>query len=54
VFYAMTGPLLSLLLRIAPAWVTTTVRLGRAMIEVALSGHQSRILESRNINAVIV
>jgi uncharacterized protein YbjT (DUF2867 family) len=49
-FYVATAPLLPLLLRFAPGFVTTTVRLGRAMITVAVEGHRARVLGSREIN----
>jgi uncharacterized protein YbjT (DUF2867 family) len=40
------------LLRRLPRYVTDTVALGRAMIEVALSGYPKAILESEDINRV--
>jgi uncharacterized protein YbjT (DUF2867 family) len=48
--YTATGPLWSLLYRIAPNYVTTTERLGRAMIAVARDGYPKPILESLDIN----
>jgi uncharacterized protein YbjT (DUF2867 family) len=43
---------LYLLLRRLPRYVTTSARLGRAMIEVALRGYAKPILESVDINRV--
>ena len=37
-------------MRIAPTQVTTTARLGRAMIRVAADGYTTRILYPRDIN----
>ncbi|MEH2472769.1 uncharacterized protein YbjT (DUF2867 family) [Nitrobacteraceae bacterium AZCC 2161] len=50
--YAATGPLWTLLNRIAPKYVTTTEKLGRAMIKVARDGYPKPILESLDINRV--
>jgi uncharacterized protein YbjT (DUF2867 family) len=50
--YAATGPLWALLNRIAPKYVTTTEKLGRAMIKVARDGYPKPILESLDINRV--
>jgi len=48
--YAVSGPLLSLMARIAPNQMTTSERLGRAMISVARDGYPKPILESADIN----
>jgi hypothetical protein len=48
--YAVTGPIFPLLRKLFPGMTTTTRNLGRAMIEVALSGHRSRIVNSPDIN----
>jgi uncharacterized protein YbjT (DUF2867 family) len=48
--YAMLGPMLPLLRRLAPRYVTTTVNVGRAMIRVATTGYGERILESDAID----
>ncbi|MET0580497.1 MAG: NAD-dependent epimerase/dehydratase family protein [Pseudoxanthomonas sp.] len=48
--YAATAPVLSLAVRYAPGAVTTTERVGRAMINAAASGMPSRIFESSDIN----
>jgi uncharacterized protein YbjT (DUF2867 family) len=47
-----TAPLLSLLNRVAPKYVTTTERVGRAMIKVAREGYPRPVLESEDINRV--
>ncbi len=48
--YTATGPLWSLLHRIAPNYVTTTEKIGRAMIKVARNGYSKPVLESLDIN----
>jgi uncharacterized protein YbjT (DUF2867 family) len=48
-FYTLTAPLLPLLRRF-PRFVTTTERLGRAMITVAKGGAPKAIVESEDIN----
>jgi len=48
--YAVTGPLWSLLNRIAPNSITTTEKLGRAMIRAVRSGYPMPILETPDIN----
>ena len=50
--YVATAPLWSLLNRIAPAYATTTEKVGRAMIKVAREGYAKPILESEDINAI--
>jgi uncharacterized protein YbjT (DUF2867 family) len=50
--YVIAAPLLTLLNRIAPKYVTTTEQLGRAMIKVARNGFPRPVLESEDINAV--
>jgi len=50
VFYAITRPLLPLLERAFPKYVTTTEQIGRAMIGVAMNGAPKAILESADIN----
>ena len=50
--YMATAPLLSLLYRLAPKYVTTTEQMGRSMIRVARDGYPKRILESEDINRV--
>jgi uncharacterized protein YbjT (DUF2867 family) len=48
--YVGAAPLLSLLNRVAPKYMTTTEQVGRAMIKVAKDGHPKPVLESEDIN----
>jgi uncharacterized protein YbjT (DUF2867 family) len=48
--YAVLGPILPLLKRLFPKYVTTTEKLGRAMLSAAKSGATKAILESADIN----
>ncbi len=50
--YTASAPLLSLLHRIAPKYMTTTEQVGRAMIKVARDGYPKPVLESEDINRV--
>jgi uncharacterized protein YbjT (DUF2867 family) len=50
--YVVTRPLYPLLLRLAPRVTTSSERLGRAMIQLALTGSPKRVLESADINAL--
>src|SRR5258707_3862519 len=50
--YVATAPLWALLNRIAPAYATTTEKVGRAMIKVAREGYPRTVLECEDINAV--
>ena len=50
--YNVFAPLYPLLKRIAPRHVTTTVNVGRAMIQVAANGYPKRVLENADINAL--
>ena len=52
-FYAVSKPLLPMLKAIFPQYVTTTERLGRAMIAVARHGYPKKVLEMRDINSVV-
>jgi len=52
VLYKLTGPILPLLKRLFPDYITNTEQLGRAMIGVARRGYAKRVLESRDINRV--
>ena len=52
VFYEIMAPVYPVLRRLTPNLVTTNETVGRAMIEVALNGYSSRILEVRDINRV--
>src|SRR6202049_2258503 len=48
--YAGAAPLLSLLHRVAPKYMTTTEQVGHAMIKVASEGYPRPVLESEDIN----
>lgn len=50
--YTATAPLLTLLNRLAPQYMTTTEQVGRAMIAVARHGYPTPVLESEDINRV--
>ena len=50
--YVASAPLLTLLNRVAPKYMTTTEQVGRAMIKVARDGYPKPVLESDDINAV--
>jgi uncharacterized protein YbjT (DUF2867 family) len=50
--YVAAAPLLTLLNRVAPKYMTTTEQVGRAMIKVARDGYPKPVLESEDINAV--
>jgi uncharacterized protein YbjT (DUF2867 family) len=51
-FYALSGPIFPLLRLLAPGYVTTTERLGRAMLAVARTKPTPRTLEQRDLNAL--
>jgi uncharacterized protein YbjT (DUF2867 family) len=51
VFYVLTAPVLPALLKVFPRYVTTTERIGRAMLRLASEGFPKRILETADINA---
>ena len=51
--YVVTAPLLTLLNRTSPKFMTTTEQVGRAMIKVARDGYPKPILESEDINAAV-
>lgn len=51
-FYQVTGPLYPVLRRLTPNLVTTSEVMGKAMIELAVSGYPSRVLETSDINRV--
>ena len=48
--YVVAAPLLTLLNRVAPGYMTTTEQVGRAMIKVARDGYPKPVLESEDIN----
>jgi uncharacterized protein YbjT (DUF2867 family) len=52
VAYALAWPLFPLLHALAPKYVTTTARVGRAMLEVAEHGADKTLLENADINAL--
>lgn len=52
VFYMVLRPVMPLLRALLPRYVTTTERLGRAMIAAAKHGAPKRVLESADINAL--
>ncbi|HWW60455.1 MAG TPA: NAD(P)H-binding protein [Thermoanaerobaculia bacterium] len=51
--YAIVRPVMPLLRRMFPQSITTTEKLGRAMIAVAKGGAGKKVLESRDINEVM-
>jgi uncharacterized protein YbjT (DUF2867 family) len=53
VFYTLTKPLLPALRWVFPGFVLTTEQIGRAMIVVARTGAPRKILESRDIRALL-
>lgn len=52
VFYAVLAPLLPLLKKSLPKYVTTTEQVGRAMIKIAKQGPPKPVLENADINRV--
>ena len=50
--YVAAAPLFGVLKRVAPKYITTTERIGRAMIRVARDGYPKAVLESDDINQV--
>jgi uncharacterized protein YbjT (DUF2867 family) len=50
VMYMIVSPLIPILIRVFPNQITTTERIGRAMLEVAKRGAPKMLLESRDIN----
>jgi len=48
--YTLLAPIIPLTTRFLPKYVTTTERLGRAMLHVAANGYHKKILESSDIN----
>ena len=53
VFYKLGGPLLPVLRWALPNQVVTTREIGRAMLAVARRGYEKRILETKDIRAVV-
>jgi uncharacterized protein YbjT (DUF2867 family) len=52
IFYTLFAPLFPVLSRLFPNQITTTERVGRAMIRAALSGAPKQTLENSDINAL--
>jgi len=52
--HIVVGPFYPLLKRLLPKHVTTTVNVGRAMIEVAAQGHPKHVFENPDINSLAV
>ena len=50
--YSVLAPVSPLLLRLVPNHITTTARVGRAMIRVASAGYDRSILYTRDINVL--
>jgi uncharacterized protein YbjT (DUF2867 family) len=50
--YAVVGPLYPLWQRLFPKYVTTTERIGRAMLQVARHGAPQHVLENDDINRI--
>jgi uncharacterized protein YbjT (DUF2867 family) len=50
--YVLTSPLLSLLNRTSPQYMTNSEQVGRVMIKVAREGYPKPVLESEDINAI--
>ena len=48
--YVVAAPLLTVLNKIAPKYMTTTEQIGRAMLAVARHGYATPVLESEDIN----
>ena len=48
--YAVCAPILAITARVAPDYMTTSEKLGRAMIRVARDGYSKPVLESADIN----
>jgi uncharacterized protein YbjT (DUF2867 family) len=54
VAYRVLGPFFPLMRRFLPSAVTTTETLGRAMVAVGKSGYSKRVLETSDINGVVL
>ena len=52
IFYNIMGPFYPVIRRLAPGSVTNTAYVGRAMIQLGLSGYVKPILENPDINAL--
>jgi len=49
-FYTLLRPVLPLMTRLFPSFMTTTEQLGRAMLNVVKRGERSRVIEAAEIN----
>ena len=52
VFYTALGPLLPVMYKVFPKFVTTTAQVGRAMLTVAKQGAPKPVLENSDINKI--
>jgi hypothetical protein len=52
VLYSLLAPIMPLLKRTWPQYVTTTEQIARAMLKVAREGSPKRVLETPDINAL--
>jgi hypothetical protein len=52
-FYKVFGPLLPVLRRALPGQIVSTREIGQAMLNVAKRGYTKRILETKDIRAVV-
>jgi uncharacterized protein YbjT (DUF2867 family) len=52
ILLAVLAPVIPLLMKLSPKYVTTTEVIGRAMIKAARQGAPKRVLESQDINAL--
>ena len=52
VFYTALGPLLPMMYKVFPQYVTTTEQIGRAMLMVAKQGAPKSVLENSDINTI--
>jgi hypothetical protein len=52
--YALSAPFLPVLNAIFPNYLTTTEKIGRAMINVSMRGYPKKILEARDINSAAI
>lgn len=50
--YKVTAPLLPMVAKLAPRYVTDTEKLGRAMVRIAANGAPKRVLDTTDVNAI--
>jgi uncharacterized protein YbjT (DUF2867 family) len=53
IFYTFTAPFLPLLMKFFPKYVTTTEKVGRAMLKIAKHGATQKYLENEDINQLV-